>query len=318
MNKQLIVDLKSNKAKINDTKKSGELKTKNELNFRPSILSGYNIIGVNRIEVSADNVKSKAGGFFSHYLKCNGYDLLTIKEKSNIPVFIYIDKEFVDIYDATDIFFMNYKDTKEAIKGILGEEDIEVCAISLAGANKLDFAKIMFDKNKSCGKDGLGKLMGEKNIKAVVLKKQELLNVNDKGTLNRINENMNRRLNVADINSYFSHENNCYGCNVNCESTSIKKLVKKGIDEKRAKEIDSMCNEYGMDSVIFTRFLGNTDDIYKLAYRMMKNPLEYKVEHNFKTKKEEDIFDKLGFCRFLTNKEIIKKEELEELVKLIK
>lgn len=318
MKKQLIVDLKSNKIKINDTKKSGELKIKNTLNFQSSQLSGYNIIGVNRIEVSANNITSKAGGFFSHYLKCNGYDLLTIKEKSNKPVFIYIDKNFIDIYDATNIFFMNYKDTKEAIKEILGEEDIEICAISLAGASKLDFSKIMFDKNKSCGKDGLGKIMGEKNLKAIVLKKQDFLNVNDKSTLNKINKNISSRLNMTDINSYFSHENSCYGCNINCESTSIKKLVKQGIDEKRAKKIDSICNEYGMDSIIFTSFLGNTDDIYKLAYRMMKNPLEYKVEHDFKTKKEESIFDKLGFCKFLINKGIITKEELEELIKLIK
>ena len=94
---------------------------------------------------------------------------------------------------------------------------------------------------------------------------------------------------------------------------------KRGIDNKRAEVIDNVCNEYGMDSITFTKFFDGEEDIYKLADNIIKNPNEYKIDHNSKkvTKKEENIFDKLGFCRFLINKDIITKKELEKLIKLV-
>ena len=317
MRRQLIVDLDSKETNVKYINNHEETSEKDDLSFSTSLLSGYNIIGVNRIEVFSNDIKSKAGGFFSHYLKCNNYDLVKIKGKSYSPVFIYINKDFVKIYDAKDIFFMNYKNSKENIKKILGEDDIEVCSISTAGACKLDFSKIMFGEKKSCGKDGLGKIMGDKNLKAIVVKKGEVLKFKDEIILNNLNKKINDRLNKDDLTSYFLDENSCYGCNINCESTSIKKLIKKGIDKKKAEEIDDLCNEYGMDSITFAHFF-EEEDIYKLAHKMIKNPSQYKIQPSLKNKnkKEEDIFDKLGFCRFLINKDILTRDELQELIEL--
>ena len=319
MKRQLTVNLESKEINISYIENDDITNESDDLSFFTSSLSGYQIIGVNRIEVCTKNIRSKAGGFFSHYLKCNNYDSVIIKGKSDIPVFIYIDKEFVKIYDAEEIFFMNYKDSKDVIKKILGEENIGVCSISTAGAYKLDFSKIVFGEKKSCGKDGLGKIMGEKKLKAIVVKKQESLKSNDEVILNNINEKINDRLNKDDLTSYFLEENNCYGCNRNCKSTSLKKLTKRGIDNKKAEIIDNVCNEYGMDSITFAKFFDGEEDIYRLADKIIKNPNEYKIDHNSKKiiKKEENIFDKLGFCRLLINKDILTKKELEELIKLV-
>lgn len=319
MKRHLIVNLSNRKIDINYISNDEKSRDKDDLNFYASSLSGYEIIGVNRIEVSANNIKSKAGGFFSHYLKCNNYDSISIKGKSSSPVFIYINKNLVEIYDAKDIYFMNYKESKEVIEKVLGEKNIEICSISTAGACNLDFSKIMFGSNKSCGKDGLGKIMGEKNLKAIILKKLSPLKLKNETILEDINNKINDRLNRDDINSYFLSENSCYGCNVNCKSTSVKQLIKNGIDNKKAEQIDNLCNEYGMDSIKFSQFLDDKEDIYNLADKMMKNPDEYKIEADIKkkTKKEENIFDRLGFCRFLTNKDIVTKEELDELIQII-
>lgn len=319
MKRQLTVNLESKEINISYIENDDITNENDDLRFFTSSLSGYQIIGVNRIEVCTKNIRSKAGGFFSHYLKCNNYDSVIIKGKSDMPVFIYIDKDSVKIYDAEKIFFMNYKDSKDVIKKILGEENIEVCSISTAGAYKLDFSKIVFGEKKSCGKDGLGKIMGEKNLKAIVVKKQESLKLNNEVILNNINEKINDRLNKDDLTSYFLEENNCYGCNRNCKSTSLKKLTKRGIDNKKAEIIDNVCNEYGMDSITFAKFFDGEEDIYRLADKIIKNPNEYKIDHNSKKiiKKEENIFDKLGFCRLLINKDILTKKELEELIKLV-
>ena len=75
-----------------------------------------------------------------------------------------------------------------------------------------------------------------------------------------------------------------------------------------------------MDSITFAKFFDGEENVYRLADKIIKNPNEYKIDHNSKKiiKKEENIFDKLGFCRFLINKDILTKKELEELIKLVK
>lgn len=321
MKRQLKIDLENKKVSINYVNNDEQINIENDdLNFYASMLCGYKIIGVNRIEVFSKDKTSKAGGFFSHYLKCNNYDFISIKGKSKSPVFIYINKGYVKIYDAKDFFFNNYKESKKIIENILEEENIEMCSISSAGACKVNFAKVMFGEKKSCGKNGLGKLMGEKNLKAIVLKKEDDLRVKDENILNEINKNISDRLNNNnEISSYFKDENNCYGCNINCESTSIKKLVNKGIKLQEAKIIDQICNEYGMDSIVFSQFLKKQEDITKLVHEIIKNPSKYKnkEELNIKKHKKENELDKLGFCKFLTNKDIITKEELENLIKMI-
>lgn len=321
MKKQLIIDLENYEISTNYFNDYDQIDIEFEgLNFQASKLSGYEIIGINRLNVFSNDKNSKVGGFFSHYLKCNNYDIISFKGKSPKPVFVYINKEEVGIYDAESFFFNDYKESRRYIENILNRTNLEICGISYAGAYKVDFSKIMFGENKSCGKNGLGKLMGEKNLKSIVLEKQKTLELKDKEFLNKLNKNINSKLNNnKDITSYFCDSNNCYGCNINCKSTSIKKLINKGIVLSKAEEIDNICNEYGMDSIAFSQFINDKQSLTELANEIIKNPQDYRVENNInkRKKKKEDKLDEFGFCKFLINKNIITNEELENLIKII-
>ena len=98
MKKQLIIDLENGEISTNYFNDYDQIDIEFEsLNFQASKLSGYEIIGINRLNVFSNDKNSKVGGFFSHYLKCNNYDIISFKGKSPKPVFIYINKEEVGI-----------------------------------------------------------------------------------------------------------------------------------------------------------------------------------------------------------------------------
>lgn len=317
MKKQLVVNLYEKDIFINNIRGYEDLHIDDEdLNFQTSLISGYDLIGVNRIKVFSNDKMSKAGGFFSHYLKCNGYDYLTIKGISDRPIFIYINKDDIKIYDAKDFFFNTYNETKNIIKNIINDDNLEISAISLGGAYGVDFAKIMFDREKSCGKNGLGKIMGEKNLKAIAIYKNESLKIENENIIVNLNRNISARLGNSDINSYFNDENSCFGCNINCKSTSLKKLIKKGNTPGKAQEIDNICNIYGVDSLVFNQFLTEDESIQGLINKIIKNPQFYKI-YAKKMCEEKEELDELGFCKFLINKNIITKEEVDTLIKNI-
>lgn len=317
MKTQLVVNLNEKAIFIKKMDGYEYLSSDDEsLNFQTSPISGLGLIGVNRIKVfSKDNI-SKAGGYFSHYLKCNGYDCLTIVGKSDKPVFLYINNNYIKIYDAEDFFFVTHNECKNIIENIIEDDNLEICGISLGGAYGVDFSKIMFEQDKSCGKNGLGKIMGEKKLKAIVLHKNNNLKFEDENIINDLNEKMSSRLGNGYISSYFHENNNCFGCNLNCKSTSLKKLIKKGNTDKRAKEIDNICNYYGIDSVVFNQFLEKEDDVVELARKIIENPEFYNINNKNKSK-EKDELDELGFCKFLINRNIIYKEELNDLIKKV-
>ncbi|MEG2788303.1 MAG: aldehyde ferredoxin oxidoreductase N-terminal domain-containing protein [Romboutsia sp.] len=314
----LNINLSTNEIYISRIENNSRLLAENDdLIFHSPLLCGYGIIGVNRVEVLTEGIVSKAGGYFSHYMKCNGYDYISIKGKAKEPVYINIDKEKVEVCDAKNIYNLNPKETEKIIRKIVGY-DIETAQIGVAGISEVDFARIMFGREKSCGKNGLGKLMGKKKIKCIALKKHTKLSQGNSEKINEINKYICERMNANSIDEYFEKNNNCFGCNINCKSTDVKKLQKMNLSKDDCIQIHNICNKYGMDSLIFSSFI-EKDEYEELAKDIVKegNKDKYLVEIKKKKEKKEDIFDELGFCKFITNKNVILEKELEYLVKHI-
>ena len=68
-------------------------------------------------------------------------------------------------------------------------------------------------------------------------------------------------------------------------------------------------------------FLKDDENTLDLLNKIIKNPDKYRnlnITKKKSRKNTEDQLDKLGFCKFLTNKNIIKEEELNDLLKNIK
>ena len=309
---------------------------KDDLVFKAPILCGYNIIGLNRLTVSSEEHKSQCGGHFAHFMKCSGYDYIVIKGKSKEPIYIYIDKEKIYKNNSVDLNNKNYLEFEKIIKDKLKEEELEIALIGRSGENKIDFSKILFSHSKSCGKNYLGKIMGEKNLKAIILKRYNSLNPFDEKELYRINNKISSKISNQNINSHFDINNNCYGCNLNCESSVISKIQKLGFNLEIANTINKLCDVNGMDSIIFSNIAKEyfsrtnisikelsyfTDDFinnyekYKYLYDNLEKGNKYKDKKTKEKNKANNELENLGFCKFLINKEILSIKDLDLLKK---
>lgn len=108
---------------------------------------------------------SNAGGYFGKGMKSAGIDALVISGRSEIPVYLSIYDEDVDIIAADHLWG---KDTRETTS-ILKEKGSVAC-IGRAGENKVRFANFVSDNLYFSGRGGHGAVAGSKNLKAVVVK----------------------------------------------------------------------------------------------------------------------------------------------------
>lgn len=326
MNKILMVDLGQCTSEVLSIKDIDSIVIEDDdLIFRAPLLAGYGVVGINRLTIKTKSKASKVGGYFAHYQKCNGYDYIIIKNKSDKPLYLHIDKEDITIKEIKIENINNYIDniSNEYIKN----EEVEIAYLGLAGMNKIDFSKIMFRINKSCGKNGLGKLMGEKNLIFISLKKHYNLIPYDSHKLEEINNKMKKNISNEDKIKWYDENNSCYGCILNCESTSVKKIMKNDFNLEEAKLINGICDKYGMDSITFSNILKkyitfNRDedvDFIKFAKALINfEYIDYDLsilnsKKNIKNNKE-DYLEELGFCKFLLNKNIINRDEINNLI----
>jgi benzoyl-CoA reductase subunit BamB len=112
---------------------------------------------------------SMMGGFFAPELKYAGYDKIIFRGKSPSLVYIWINNDKVEIRDASHLRGKGAIETAELIKKELKEPNAQVAAIGLAGENRVYTASIEQGRS-SCSRLGVGAVMGDKGIKAVVVR----------------------------------------------------------------------------------------------------------------------------------------------------
>lgn len=110
---------------------------------------------------------SAASAHWGRNLKRAGYDALIVEGKSEIPVFISIDNEEVNVVEAPELWGMDSFETTDHIVDNYGKEKASIAAIGQAGENKVSFSCITVEKKSFAGRSGLGAVMGSKNLKAI-------------------------------------------------------------------------------------------------------------------------------------------------------
>lgn len=110
---------------------------------------------------------SYCGGFFGENVKYAGYDAVYIKGKSEKPLILLIEDENINFLPAEDLWgkdtFSTTKYLKEKFK------DFESIIIGPAGEKKNPLAGI-FSRTRCAGRGGAGAVMGDKKLKAVLVK----------------------------------------------------------------------------------------------------------------------------------------------------
>jgi benzoyl-CoA reductase subunit BamB len=154
----------------------------NLLIFSTGLLCGTPATGANRTVVSTISPQtllmaySMMGGFWAPELKYAGYDKVILRGKSPNLVYVWIHNDKVEIRDASHLKGKGAVETAELIKQELKEPNAQVAAIGLAGENRVYTASIEQGRS-SASRLGIGAVMGDKGVKAVVVRGTKDINL---------------------------------------------------------------------------------------------------------------------------------------------
>lgn len=113
---------------------------------------------------------SNFGGHFSPEMKFAGFDQIIIKGKAEKPVYLIISDGNAEIRDASHLWGKNTYETEEILKTELRDNKIEIASIGPAGENLVHGSAIIIDCGRAAGGSGVGCIMGDKKLKAVVVR----------------------------------------------------------------------------------------------------------------------------------------------------
>jgi aldehyde:ferredoxin oxidoreductase len=152
------------------------LSPENMLIFAPGIMQGTNLPGAGRHGVGGKSpltgaiASSEAGGWWGHEFKRSGYDALIVRGRAETPAYLWIKDGEVEIRPAEHLWGLKTAPVQYTLQDELGDDRIRVAQIGPAGENQVLYAAIMHDINRAAGRNGLGALMGAKNLKAVAVR----------------------------------------------------------------------------------------------------------------------------------------------------
>ena len=112
---------------------------------------------------------SYVGGSFAPELKFAGYDAVVITGKAAKPTVVVIKDDVVEFRPADKYVGMKTSAVEEAMRKDV-DPDAKTLSIGPAGEAKIPWACISTDQYHKAGRGGHGALMGDKNLKAVVVR----------------------------------------------------------------------------------------------------------------------------------------------------
>ncbi len=114
--------------------------------------------------------ESEAGGFWGPELKMAGFEAIIIKGKSAEPVYLWIQDGQAELRSAKHLWGRTPLDVQTDIRSELGDDKIRVLQIGPAGENLVRYACITNDLRHFNGRNGMGAVMGSKNLRAVAVR----------------------------------------------------------------------------------------------------------------------------------------------------
>jgi len=121
-------------------------------------------------------IRSMVGGLIGGELKATGFDSIVIKGKAEVPVYLYIYNQNVEIRDASKYWGKKCFEMQMEMREDLGNEDLQIACIGPAGENKVRMASII-SGTRAFGRGGLGAVMGSKKLKAITVYGTNTINV---------------------------------------------------------------------------------------------------------------------------------------------
>jgi aldehyde:ferredoxin oxidoreductase len=116
-------------------------------------------------------VSSQANGFFGAYLKFSGFDGIVFQGASPHLVYLWVNGGKAELRDARHLAGRDVWVTEDLLRKDLGvkERDVSIFGIGPAGENGVLYSGIIGDRGHVAAHNGVGAVMGSKNLKAVVV-----------------------------------------------------------------------------------------------------------------------------------------------------
>lgn len=147
----------------------------NMLLFAPGVLTGTPAPTASRAFITTmgpNGLIGNAGfgGYIGAEIRHAGYDNIIVQGKSDNPVYLFIHDNGVEFRDASRIWGKGTLETQQIIKSEIGDPDVEVLCIGLAGENLVGFACVRTGIFSTAGRGGMGAIMASKNLKAIAVR----------------------------------------------------------------------------------------------------------------------------------------------------
>ena len=151
----------------------------NLLAFMNGPLTGTQVTMSGRIAICTKSpiagqvTDSHHGGWSGARLKWAGFDGLLFEGQADDPVYAVVEDGEVELRDASHLWGKGVHETRdtleEEVEGSYGK-DLSMMAIGPSGENEVRYACIVNEDDRASGRGGTGCVMGNKGLKAVVVK----------------------------------------------------------------------------------------------------------------------------------------------------
>ncbi len=109
------------------------------------------------------------GGDFGPKMKFAGYDAIIITGKATTPKYLLVTEKEIQIVEAAFLWGMDIYGAQSELISRHGD-DVATACIGPAGENLVRWATIMSKTRSAAGQGGFGAVMGDKKLKAIVVK----------------------------------------------------------------------------------------------------------------------------------------------------
>ncbi|MHC4716607.1 MAG: aldehyde ferredoxin oxidoreductase family protein [Planctomycetota bacterium] len=122
---------------------------------------------------------SSMGGTFGIELRQTGIDALSITGRAPEMSFLFIDNDETSVVAMPELAGKSSLEAEGMIKSRLGTHQVSVATIGVGGENRVRFACVNADWSRNAGRTGIGAILGSKNLKAIVVRGNRDLPVDD-------------------------------------------------------------------------------------------------------------------------------------------
>ena len=155
--------------------------------------TGGRYMVVTKSPLSGTIASSNSGGHWGAELKSAGYDAIIIEDKADVPVYITIQDDKIEIKDAVNLWGKVVSETTDMLKQEMPEK-ARVLTIGPAGEKLSKMAAIMNDYDRAAGRSGVGAVMGSKNLKAIAVKGSGKTALFNEEKMKEVNTDLLRRI----------------------------------------------------------------------------------------------------------------------------